>query len=40
MRSAYDVIIKPVISEQSMDQAQEKSTHSKLQQTLTRHRLN
>ena len=24
MRSAYDVIIKPVISEQSMDQAQEK----------------
>ena len=24
MRSAYDVIIKPVISEQSMDQAQDK----------------
>ena len=24
MRSAYDVIIKPVISEQSMDMAQEK----------------
>ena len=24
MRSAYDVILKPVISERSMDQAQEK----------------
>ena len=31
MKTPYDVIIKPVISEQSMEDAQAKNTHSRLQ---------
>ena len=35
MKTPYDVILKPVITEKSMDDAKE-STHSRLQLMLTR----